>query len=121
MGFSKAEVSEIVRRVLMKTLQQSASTAPEAAPAPPTAVHARRILGESDVQAAPAGADLEISPGTLVTPLARQMAMERGVRLVERVATPTPGSPAPAATMTASKAGERRVALGADHGGFPLK
>jgi ribose 5-phosphate isomerase B len=125
MGYSKAEVSEIVRRVLLKALQESETapqeTKPEPRPASVLTSSARRIIGEADIAAVSAGSELEIQPGTVITPLARQMAMERGVRLVERVAPSVGSAPAPTRVAAVSPAGEKRVALGADHGGFALK
>ena len=114
MGYSKAEVSEIVRRVLMKTLQDSAAgtgdATHEADSTPLSSAGASRIIGEAEIQAASAGADLEIQPGALITPLARQMAMERGIRLVERSAASVSGKSAPARVPAISPAGEKRVA-----------
>jgi ribose 5-phosphate isomerase B len=65
----------------------------------------RTIVTGEDVTAVPRGGELEIAAGAIVTPWAREIAEQRGVRLVE------------------SGAGQasRLVAIGADHGGFPLK
>jgi ribose 5-phosphate isomerase B len=62
------------------------------------------ITGE-DVLAVPEGSEIATSPGALVTPWARELAATRRVRFV---------------ASTAAAAG-RLLALGADHGGFPLK
>jgi len=62
------------------------------------------ITGE-DVLAVPEGSEIATSPGALITPWARDLAATRRVRFV--------ASPAAAAG--------RLVAIGADHGGFPLK
>jgi ribose 5-phosphate isomerase B len=68
----------------------------------------RPIIDEAAVNAAPEGSSLSIPPGALVTPLARALAVERRVKLVESNPNPAPG--------------ERPVvAIGADHGGYPLK
>lgn len=63
------------------------------------------IVTAEDVWATPPGGEVYASPGAIVTPWAREIAASRGVRIVL-------GSPASAAYA---------VALGADHGGFPLK
>lgn len=62
------------------------------------------ITGE-DVLAVPEGGELQTSPGTVITPWARELADTRCVRL-----TTTPAAQA-----------KRLVAIGADHGGFALK
>ncbi len=65
----------------------------------------RSIVTGEDVQGVPAGGSLEIAAGAIVTPWARELAEQRGVLLVE------------SAAAQASKL----VAIGGDHGGFPLK
>src|SRR5262245_16588680 len=62
------------------------------------------VTGE-DVLAVPEGGELQTSPGAVVTPWARELAQTRRVSLVR-----TPSADA-----------ERLIAIGADHGGFPLK
>lgn len=59
----------------------------------------------------PAGGELQIPIGSIVTPSARETAAARGVRIVEL----------PADRITASVSSDRIVAIGADHGGFRLK
>ena len=51
----------------------------------------------------PASGELRVAAGAIVTPSARDLAAERGVKIVEGAAA------------------ERTVALGADHGGFQMK
>jgi ribose 5-phosphate isomerase B len=63
------------------------------------------IVTAADVQGVPAGGELSVSAGAVVTAWAREVAAARGVRIVT----------GPAA------AGAGVVALGADHGGYPLK
>jgi ribose 5-phosphate isomerase B len=69
----------------------------------------RPLIDETVVNAIPEGGSLELPPDALVTPLARSTALIRRVTLVE----------AGAAHYT-TMAGNI-VALGADHGGYPLK
>jgi len=73
------------------------------------------LIDEAAVRDLAPGATLAVPPGALVTPLARQVALERNVTLAVAAAAPAgaPGRAKPAAIQ--------RVALGADHGGFPLK
>ena len=65
----------------------------------------KEIVTAEDVRAVPPGGELAASAGALVTPWAREVAATRGVRIVQG-SGPRPGS---------------AIALGADHGGFPLK
>jgi ribose 5-phosphate isomerase B len=99
----RAEIEALVRKVVTRTLGQ---TSP--APRPK-----RPLLDESTVRETPAGAHLSLSSDTLITPLARQVAQERNIRLETLPAgsTPTP----------VGKSGARRIAIGADHGGYELK
>jgi ribose 5-phosphate isomerase B len=62
------------------------------------------IVTAEDVAAVGRGGELRIKPGTVVTDWAREMAFSRGVRIVE-----------------SDGAQRLSIAIGADHGGFPLK
>jgi len=75
----------------------------------------RRVVTEADVRgAAQAGRALAVPPGAVVTPAARDLARALGIALTETDA-PTHGrTGAPGHKGTV-------VALGADHGGYPLK
>lgn len=64
----------------------------------------RDLITADDVRAVPEGGELIASPGAIVTPWAREIAATRGVRISLEF------HPAPA-----------DLALGSDHGGFPLK
>jgi ribose 5-phosphate isomerase B len=63
------------------------------------------VVTGQDVQAIPPGGELATGLGAIVTPWARELAATRGVRIVQAPAAP----------------GAVVVAIGADHGGFPLK
>lgn len=78
----------IVRRALdaaRRALElefDASSEAPPSAPATPASM--RPVVTEDDVlDAARDGAELRVPAGALVTPLARDTAKDRGVRLVE--------------------------------------
>jgi ribose 5-phosphate isomerase B len=79
------------------------------------------------VRRLPANSIHPIGPNTLVTPLARQVAMERSIALAvasELVAAPgaSDQAAAPATRQRPGPAGDSKVvALGADHGGYQLK
>ncbi|HEX6626180.1 MAG TPA: ribose 5-phosphate isomerase B, partial [Pyrinomonadaceae bacterium] len=68
----------------------------------------KTVITEADVRGLPEGARLRVAEGARLTPLAADIVRERGVELVRR--QPRGGSKA-----------EKIVAVGADHGGFPLK
>ena len=63
------------------------------------------VVTAQDVQAVPPGGEVSAAPGAIVTPWAREIAASRGVRIVTGPAAE--GAPV--------------VAVGSDHGGFPLK
>ena len=65
------------------------------------------LVTAEDVQAVPPGGEIAVSAGAIVTAWAREVAAARGVRIV------------PKGAVDADAA--RVVALGADHGGYPLK
>jgi ribose 5-phosphate isomerase B len=65
----------------------------------------KSLITAEDVQAVPPGGEISAAPGAVVTPWAREIAASRGVRIVQ----------GPAAE------GPLVVAVGADHGGYPLK
>jgi ribose 5-phosphate isomerase B len=64
----------------------------------------RQIVTSEDVRAVPPGGEVSASPGAIVTPWAREVAATRRVRIVL----------GPARRRAS-------VAIGSDHGGFPLK
>lgn len=68
----------------------------------------RRVITAQDI---PAGGELKVAAGSIITPSAREMAAARGVRIAE-VSEEQLSALAPA---------EQTVAIGADHGGFALK
>lgn len=108
---NESRVRQMVRRVVQRTLGLPQSGRSAAV---------RPLLTESDVQAVPSGGELAVPPGALITPLARQVAMDRRISL-----SLSPGSfgpPRPAVWQaSAGQGGGQVIAIGADHGGFPLK
>ena len=103
----RAEIEALVRKVVTRTLGRSAAPTPDSG-------HRRPLLDEATLRETPLGSTLTLAAGTIITPLARQVAGERNITLQIATATPPPPS-AP------SKTGGKRVAIGADHGGYELK
>jgi len=68
----------------------------------------KRVITAGDV---PAGGELRVPVGAIVTPSAYETASARGVRIVEL----------PEDQLSAVAPPEKTVAIGADHGGFRLK
>jgi ribose 5-phosphate isomerase B len=68
----------------------------------------KRVITAQDV---PAGGDLRIPEGSIVTPTAREVAALRGVRILEL----------PEDQLSALAPPERTLAIGADHGGYRMK
>jgi ribose 5-phosphate isomerase B len=95
-------------------LARVVNVAPAAAEQPAAAQEYERdessksVLTEDDVRGLPEGSRLRVAESARLTPLAADLVRERRIELVRRV--PRRGSRA-----------ERIVAVGADHGGFPLK
>lgn len=104
----EAEVRAQVRSTLQRLLPDLASQADAHVQRRP--VGQRPIVDAQDIAGARPGSTLDLPPNTLITPLARQAALERGVRLATSQPAPQISGPA-----------EKTVAVGADHGGFALK
>ncbi len=80
----------------------------------------RRAVTEADVRrAAGAGRTLALTPGAVVTPAARDLARALGVQLAPAPAAAVPNT-AHRTPRTEDEA-RRTIALGADHGGYPMK
>jgi ribose 5-phosphate isomerase B len=73
-------------------------------------VNQKAIVDADMVQSWPEGTDLTIATNAIVTPLARQLALERKIGFVSADKT----------AMVSAEV-EKTVAIGADHGGYPLK
>ena len=68
----------------------------------------KTVITETDVRSLPEGARLRVAESARLTPLAADIVRERRVQLVRRVPRRGPRA-------------EKIVAVGADHGGYPLK
>lgn len=74
----------------------------------------RRLITEADLNAVPPGTSFRIPEGAIVTPLAREAALMRRIELIAHDAGPQP-------EIAPDNPQAQIVALGADHGGYPLK
>ncbi len=68
----------------------------------------RQVFTERDI---PASGELRIARGSILTPSARDLARERGVRIVELAPDQIDSNSPP----------EKTIAIGSDHGGFRMK
>lgn len=111
----EGKIQQMVRRIVYRTvgLEGKKQVKP-----------ARKIVNELDIRDLPFRSEFAVPKGALITPLARQVAMDRNVQLVvdDEVTTPKlaysnpsvgPQNPVPS--------GRRTIAIGADHGGYELK
>lgn len=125
----RERVRALVRDVLKNALpaEEEAAIENARAPAPPQTTKVARpsvtneeapvardesakgIITEDDVRGLEAGARLRVAANARLTPLAADIVSERGIELVRR--TPRRGS----------SGRSRIIAVGADHGGYPMK
>ena len=106
-------IRRMVSRVVHRTLGIKGST-----PSP----RRRPIVTELDVRDLPHGSDYEVPEGALITPLARQVAMDLNVNFIEAASSSDDAPPAAVKSSAVNQAsGTRVVAIGADHGGYKLK
>lgn len=126
------EVTEIVRQVVERTLGLKSSSAPSSSSpkSPPkkgaTVTIERSLVTERDVMDVARGGEVRVPQGAILTPLAREQAMARQVRIVfagmgENGRVAPDGAPAPKTAPVVAAAPDRTVAIGSDHGGFDLK
>jgi len=100
MELREAEIRDLVRHVLNRVLRE-------------TGRGEHRLLTSQEVERLEPGSKIRIEPGTLVTPMAREIALARKILIEETPAKAGQSAPAPATGKV--------VALGADHGGYELK
>jgi ribose 5-phosphate isomerase B len=79
------------------------------------------LITAADLERVPQNGELAITDDTLITPLAREEAERRGITF--RISPPANRSSVPIAASAehTPEKSARRVAIGADHGGFELK
>jgi len=109
---NRQQVRAKVREVVYRTLGLDPHIVPD--PAHP-------LITELDIRDLPFGSEFKVPLGALVTPLARQVAMDRHVRWVSAAAPAKPAQAASLPRLQAPTSGRPTVAIGADHGGYALK
>jgi ribose 5-phosphate isomerase B len=128
-------IREQVRAVLAERLGAEAPPAGNQRPAPAALVSWRRfddprdaapraLLTQADVLKARGSKTVDVPPGAIVTPLARETADRLGIALAPGgapAATVAAPAPAPRAESGPAVPAARSVVLAADHGGFVLK
>jgi ribose 5-phosphate isomerase B len=110
-SISEAQVREMVRAVLLRTLGLTdRSTAPRSSVTISASTIDQLVPGES----------INIAAGDRITPLARDAARERGVQLIEHPTSAfvTAGTSVDSPIRSATN---KSIAIGSDHGGFELK
>lgn len=112
------KIRKIVRRVVHRAVGR---------PPPPKSARGPTLVTEPCIQDVSPGEEFVVPDGALVTPLARQAAMERNISLVEggdrapSSGVHALGSETAARGARTATRGARTVAIGADHGGYDLK
>jgi len=79
-----------------------------------------QLVTELDIKDLPHGSEFRIPAESIVTPLARQAAMERRITMLKGQLAASPSKVA-IPTSAPGGGGEKKVAIGADHGGYALK
>lgn len=125
---TRDRIRALVRDVLSKAGPAEDATGSQAAPSPPASrftdfapknlptdkvaitrdESSKRVITEDDVRGLEKGAVLRIAAGARLTPLAADIVSERQIEVVRR-------------TSRSGSRAARLVAVGADHGGFPMK
>lgn len=113
MSYQTDEIKALVREVVERTLGNSHSHA---------STPQSDILTAEILQQLPIGSSYPISSKTIVTPLARQIALEKHIQLkTEEQSTPTAQQNPLFMSQQNTQKNTQVIAIGADHGGFPLK
>jgi ribose 5-phosphate isomerase B len=120
MSYERSEVEALVRKVITRTLGLSGR------PIEANSVGRRPVVDAEAIRQMPSGSLQQVAANALVTPLARQAAMERHIRLEFLDGEPTEfiGGVQVAGRRTqanSAKQTKRMVTLGADHGGYGMK
>ena len=132
----RGRISDLVRQALQRSLAGGVPVGAPVEASPPraaapagsggpavTRASGERAVTEADLIDSPIGGTVHVPAGTLITPAAREWALFRRIELVQEDA---PGASLPAPSVHPPPGGmivapSRRLAIGADHGGFEMK
>jgi ribose 5-phosphate isomerase B len=106
---------EVIRAKVRQAVYRTLGLEPRLDPAP-----RRRLVTEHDLRGLPFGSDFQVPEDGLITPLARQVAMDRHITL-QKTSAPATTSKMQTPRTPNGAAGGKAVAIGADHGGYKLK
>jgi len=120
-----------VRKVLMRTLGPNGVTSSPTTDAASTGQRSpgtttqklphRIAVTEADVRKIPVGGQLVVPPQAMITPLARDIALERRIDLVQEADPVASGIAQQKLQPQSAPSKDGSVALGADHGGYAMK
>ncbi len=79
------------------------------------------VLTASDLERIAPGGEITVTPETLITPLARELAEQRGITIRTVSASDAASSSSGGPKVASDENSGRVVAIGADHGGYELK
>ena len=79
------------------------------------------VVTAADLERVPQNGEVAVTPETLITPLARELAEQRGITFRTVTARESEASSGTASADATPEKSARIVAIGADHGGFELK
>ncbi len=117
MSYDPEQIKQLVRQVVVRTLGKGEAVGSKPRRSEqPVFDQQRLLLTEEMVQQIPVGSSYRVTAVTLITPLARQAALERRIQLIEEGKANT----APLRVNNQSTT-QKTIALGADHGGYGLK
>ena len=106
----ESKIREMVRRVVYRAVGRP----------PPSRSGGSHLVTAADLSDVPVRGEFTVPDGALITPLARQVALERKLALVEGgVAAQAPATGS--RPLISEATDTRTVAMGADHGGYELK
>ena len=111
----ESKIRQMVRRIVYRTVGLEGKM-----PIKPS----KKLVSELDIRDLPFGGELIVPTSALITPLARQIAMDRHVTIIEQIIPTAPAlaySDPAAGVQNPIPSGNRAIAIGADHGGYELK
>ena len=115
MNLSPDEIRALVQDVVIRTLGEQSNSAHLQ---PNSSRQKKSILDAETVRQLPTNSTYEVDAHMIVTPLARQVALERHIQLSPTQSSTNQSVVTRATTISAN---HKTIAIGADHGGYQLK